>query len=305
MTKDQESEKPRVAFIGLGTMGFPMAGHLKRVGHDVCVFNRTRDTAERWVKTYEGRRADSPREAAHGADYVFLCVGNDADVRAATHGDRGALAGCRQGTTLVDHTTTSATLAGELEQAAAKRGVAFLDAPVSGGERGAINGQLTCMVGGEEEVFERARDVMKAYAAKLALIGPCGSGQLTKMVNQICIAGLLQGLAEGLHLGQAAGLDMQKVVEVISKGAAQSWQMDNRAHTMLAGEFEFGFAVRWMIKDLNICLQQAKQLGVALPITSLVEQRYQQVESNGGARWDTSSLITLLAKPAVSTRGTS
>jgi len=285
----------KTAFIGLGVMGFPMAGHLKANGHDVVVFNRTRARAEAWVAKHGGRAAASPAEAAHGADFVFVCVGNDDDVRSVVHGKSGALAGMGKGAVLVDHTTASAELARELAEEATNAGAAFLDAPVSGGQAGAENGKLTVMTGGKPEIFDRAKPVIDSYARACVLLGPNGAGQLAKMVNQICIAGLLQGLAEGMNFAARAGLDGQKLIETISKGAAQSWQMDNRAHTMLAGKFDFGFAVDWMRKDLAICLAEAKRNGARLPATALVDQFYAQVQARGGRRWDTSSLMHLLA----------
>jgi len=285
----------KTAFIGLGVMGFPMAGHLKANGHDVVVFNRTRARAEAWVAKHGGRAAASPAEAAHGADFVFVCVGNDDDVRSVVHGKSGALAGMGKGAVLVDHTTASAELARELADEATNAGAAFLDAPVSGGQAGAENGKLTVMTGGKPEIFDRAKPVIDSYARACVLLGPNGAGQLAKMVNQICIAGLLQGLAEGMNFAARAGLDGQKLIETISKGAAQSWQMDNRAHTMLAGKFDFGFAVDWMRKDLAICLAEAKRNGARLPATALVDQFYAQVQARGGRRWDTSSLMHLLA----------
>ena len=285
----------KTAFIGLGVMGFPMAGHLKANGHDVVVFNRTRARAEAWVAKHGGRAAASPAEAAHGADFVFVCVGNDDDVRSVVHGKSGALAGMGKGAVLVDHTTASAELARELGEEATNAGAAFLDAPVSGGQAGAENGKLTVMTGGKPEIFDRAKPVIDSYARACVLLGPNGAGQLAKMVNQICIAGLLQGLAEGMNFAARAGLDGQKLIETISKGAAQSWQMDNRAHTMLAGKFDFGFAVDWMRKDLAICLAEAKRNGARLPATALVDQFYAQVQARGGRRWDTSSLMHLLA----------
>ena len=285
----------KTAFIGLGVMGFPMAGHLRANGHDVVVFNRTRARAEAWVAKHGGRAAASPAEAAHGADFVFVCVGNDDDVRSVVHGKSGALAGMGKGAVLVDHTTASAELARELAEEATNAGAAFLDAPVSGGQAGAENGKLTVMTGGKPEIFDRAKPVIDSYARACVLLGPNGAGQLAKMVNQICIAGLLQGLAEGMNFAARAGLDGQKLIETISKGAAQSWQMDNRAHTRLAGKFDFGCAVDWMRKDLAICLAEAKRNGARLPATALIDQFYAQVQSRGGRRWDTSSLMHLLA----------
>jgi 3-hydroxyisobutyrate dehydrogenase len=289
------AEKQKVAFLGLGVMGFPMAGHLANAGHDVTVYNRTASRAEAWLQKYKGRRADTPAAAAKGAAIVFSCVGNDDDVRSIVHGDKGALAGMGDGSVYVDHTTASAEVAREIATAAKKRKVDFLDAPVSGGQAGAENGKLTVMVGGEQGTFDRAKPVIDVYARACVLMGPAGSGQLAKMVNQICIAGLLQGLSEGLNFAVKAGLDPIKLVEVISKGAAQSWQMDNRAHTMVEGKFNFGFAVDWMRKDLGICLAEAKRNKARLPATALIDQFYAQVQARGGSRWDTSSLIHLLA----------
>ncbi len=283
-----------LACIGLGVMGYPMAGHLSRAGHTVRVFNRTRATRDRWLGEHAGIGTETPGEAARDAEFVFCCVGNDSDVRAVTLGDDGALAQMRTGGVLVDHTTTSANLAVELGGYAAAAGIGFLDAPVSGGQAGAEGGTLTVMCGGGESTFARARPLIDAYARTCILMGDTGSGQATKMVNQICIAGLLQGLAEGMNFGLAAGLDMDKVVAVISKGAAQSWQMDNRAASMLAGEFDFGFAVDWMRKDLGIALDAARANGAALPVTALVDQFYAQLQSRGDRRIDTSSLIKLL-----------
>ncbi len=284
----------RVTFLCLGTMGFPMAGHLARAGHAVAVWNRTGARAERWVAEHGGRRAASPADAAEGADAVLLCAGNDDDVREVVLGDAGALAGTGRGALLVDHTTTSAELARELAAAAAARGVAFLDAPVSGGEDGAKRGALTVMVGGEAEGFARAEPLIAAYARRCVRMGPAGSGQLTKMVNQICIAGLLQGLAEGLAFAERAGLDAKRAVEVISQGAAQSWQMDHRAATMLEDRFDFGFAVDWMRKDLGIALAEAERNGARLPVAEVVDRFYAELQERGGGRLDTSSLIRRL-----------
>jgi 3-hydroxyisobutyrate dehydrogenase-like beta-hydroxyacid dehydrogenase len=284
------------AFIGLGVMGYPMAGHLARAGYSMTVFNRTRSRAEAWAKEYGGGVAETPRAAAEGAQFVFTCVGNDADVRAVTLGDHGAFAGLKPGAVLVDHTTASAALARELHSAAAAVGAGFLDAPVSGGQAGAENGALTCMAGGDSGAFEKARPLIESYSRMLKLLGPPGAGQLAKMVNQICIAGTVQGLAEALHFALATGQDAPAVLEVISKGAAQSWQMDNRGATMLAGEFDFGFAVDWMRKDLAIVLDAAREAGAHLPVTALVDQFYAEVRNLGGARWDTSSLIVPLER---------
>jgi 3-hydroxyisobutyrate dehydrogenase-like beta-hydroxyacid dehydrogenase len=286
----------RVAFLGLGVMGFPMAGHLARSGHELAVWNRSPARAERFVAGHSARRAASPADAARGAALVFVCVGRDADVREVVLGPEGALAGLAPGAVLVDHTTASAELARELEARTAERGAAALDAPVSGGQAGAEQGVLTVMVGGAEEPYERALPVLRCYARQVRRLGPAGSGQLAKMVNQICIAGLLEGLAEGLHFAEAAGLDAEAVVDVISKGAAQSWQMDNRHRTMLAGEFEHGFAVEWMRKDLGLALAEARRRGAALPVAALVDQLYAEVEAMGGRRWDTSSLIARLRR---------
>jgi 3-hydroxyisobutyrate dehydrogenase-like beta-hydroxyacid dehydrogenase len=288
----------KVAFLGLGVMGYPMAGHLqKKGGHDVTVYNRTSAKAQQWAKEYGGKYAASPREAAKDCDFVMLCVGNDDDVRSVAYGDNGALAGMKRGAILVDHTTASALLAKELFAKAKERGVGFIDAPVSGGQAGAQNGQLGIMCGGEPADFNKAKPVLDVYAKMCALIGGPGSGQLTKMVNQICIAGLVQGLAEGLAFAKRANLDVEKVVGVISKGAAQSWQMENRWKQMNEVKFEgFGFAVDWMRKDLGICLEEAKRNGSRLPATALVDQFYAWVQARGGRRWDTSSLMHLLMK---------
>jgi len=287
----------KVAFLGLGVMGFPMAGHLKKAGHEVTVYNRTAAKSAKWVETHQGRSAATPRAAAEGAEIVFACVGNDDDLRSIALGADGAFAGMAKGTLFVDHTTASAEVARELAEVAAKAGIGFLDAPVSGGQAGAENGKLTVMVGGDQAAFDKAKPVIDAYARACVLMGPVGSGQLTKMVNQICIAGLVQALAEGMNFAKRAGLDTAKVVEVISKGAAQSWQMENRASTMVAGKFDFGFAVDWMRKDLAICLEEAKRNGARLPATALVDQFYAQVQQRGGNRWDTSSLMDLVARP--------
>jgi len=284
----------RVSFLGLGVMGYPMAGHLKRAGYDVTVFNRTHEKAEAWVKDYGGGLAPSPAEAAANADVVLSCVGRDDDVREVALGRHGAFITMKRDAVFIDHTTASAGLARELAEAAHQRGMHFVDAPVSGGEQGAKNGQLTIMCGGTPTAYAKAEPVISTYARQCRLMGEAGAGQLTKMVNQICIAGLIQALSEGLSFAGAAGLDPKRVVEVISKGAAQSWQMENRHKTMLAGEFEHGFAVEWMRKDLAICLQEARRNGTALPVTSLVDQFYAEVEQMGGKRWDTSSLYARL-----------
>jgi len=284
----------KVAFLGLGVMGLPMAGHLARAGHDVTVYNRTTAKAQAWVKEFGGRSAATPREAAAGADIVFACVGNDDDLRSVVLGADGAFAGMKQGACFVDHTTASAAVARELHAKAGESGLHFIDAPVSGGQAGAVNGVLTVMCGGEPEVFERVRPVITAYARAVTLIGAPGAGQLAKMVNQICIAGLVQGLAEGIAFGQAAGLDMKRVLDVISKGAAQSWQMENRGATMVDDKFDFGFAVDWMRKDLGLVLDEARNNGARLPVTALVDQFYADIQKQGGGRWDTSSLIRRL-----------
>ena len=284
----------RVAFLGLGVMGFPMAGHLASNGHDVVVYNRTTSKANNWAKSYEGSSAATPRDAVADREIVFTCVGNDDDVRSVVYGDDGAFAGMGEGTVFVDHTTASANLAIELYDTAREKGVGFLDAPVSGGQAGAENGVLTVMCGGEEDTFNRVRPVIDSYSRAVTLMGIAGAGQLTKMVNQICIAGLLQGLSEGMNFALKAGLDPETVVDVISKGAAGSWQMENRALTMAEDKFDFGFAVNWMRKDLNIILDEAQRNKARLPATSLIDQFYAQVQERGGGRWDTSSLIHLL-----------
>jgi 3-hydroxyisobutyrate dehydrogenase len=286
----------KVAFLGLGVMGYPMAGHLQRAGHQVTVYNRTAAKSEAWAKEYGGQAAATPRQAAEGASLVFACVGNDADLRSVVLGADGAFAGMARGTAFIDHTTASAQVARELYAEAKKLGLNFIDAPVSGGQAGAVNGLLTVMCGGDSAVFDQAKPVGMAFSRAFTLVGPSGSGQLAKMVNQICIAGLVQGLSEGVAFGQAAGLDMNLVLDVISKGAAQSWQMENRGKTMVEGKFEFGFAVDWMRKDLGLCLDESKRNGAALPATALVDQFYGDVQYMGGARWDTSSLITRLKR---------
>ena len=288
----------RVAFLGLGVMGAPMAGHLAGGGHDVTVYNRTPSKALAWVAIHGHQASPTPSEAVDGADFVMMCVGNDDDVRAVALGEHGAIPAMAEGAVLVDHTTASADVARELAAACSERGLGFVDAPISGGQAGAENGQLTVMCGSDDAaVFERAREVVMAYAKECRRLGDAGAGQTTKMVNQICIAGLLQGLAEGVAFAQRAGLDIDELVETISKGAAGSWQMENRARTMAAGEFEFGFAVEWMRKDLGICLAEADRLGARLPVTALVDQLYKQVVERGGSRWDTSSLVQLLQEP--------
>ena len=281
----------RVAFLGLGVMGYPMAGHLARAGHQVTVFNRTAKKAEQWVEEYGGKRAATPREAAAGAQVVFSCGVNDDDLRSVVLGADGAFAGMAADAVLVDNTTASAAVARELHVAARAKGLHFVDAPVSGGQAGAVNGALTVMCGGDAAAFERARPVAMAFAKAVTLVGASGAGQLAKMVNQLCIAGLAQGLAEGIAFGQAAGLDMKLVLQVIGKGAAQSWQMDNRGSTMVDDKFDFGFAVDWMRKDLGLCLDEARRNGAALPVAALVDQFYGDLQAQGGGRWDTSSLI--------------
>ena len=286
----------KTAFIGLGVMGYHMAGHLANAGHDVTVYNRTAAKADAWVKEFQGASAPTPREAAEGADIVFACVGNDNDLRSVVLGDDGAFAGMKSGAIFVDNTTASAEVARELYDAAKAKGASFIDAPVSGGEAGAINGQLTVMCGGDKEAFATAQPVIDAFARAVTLMGPAGSGQLTKMVNQVCIAGLLQGLSEALNFSQKAGLDTKKVLDVISKGAAQSWQMENRGETMVDDQFDFGFAVDWMRKDLGIVLAEAENNGAQMPVTALVDQFYKEVQAMGGGRWDTSSLIRRLTQ---------
>jgi 3-hydroxyisobutyrate dehydrogenase len=285
----------KVAFLGLGVMGYPMAGHLKsKGGHEVTVYNRTAAKAEKWVAQFGGKSAATPKAAAEGQDFVMACVGNDNDLREVTLGANGAFQAIGKGKVFVDHTTASATIARELHAAGKKAGFDVIDGPVSGGQAGAENGVLTVMCGGDAEPFARAQPVIAAYARACNLIGDSGAGQLTKMVNQICIAGLVQGLAEAIHFGNKAGLDIEKVIATISKGAAQSWQMENRYKTMAAGKFDFGFAVEWMRKDLGICLGEARNNGANLPVAALVDQFYSEVQAMGGKRWDTSSLIALL-----------
>ncbi len=285
----------RVAFLGLGVMGYPMARHLaQKGGHDVVVYNRTAAKSSAWVEANGGASAATPREAAKDREVIFACVGNDDDLRSVTLGEDGAFAGMAKGAIFVDHTTASATVARELHAAAKTSGLGFIDAPVSGGQAGAENGALTVMCGGDPDVYAQVEPLIVAYAKSCRLMGESGSGQLTKMVNQICIAGLVQGLSEGVHFAMKAGLDVEAVLAVISKGAAQSWQMENRGKTMAEGKFDFGFAVDWMRKDLSICLAQARQDGANLPVTALVDQFYSQVQAMGGQRWDTSSLIALL-----------
>jgi 3-hydroxyisobutyrate dehydrogenase len=284
----------KVAFLGLGVMGYPMAGHLAAAGHEVTIYNRTAAKAKQWVEQHGGRSAGTPAEAAAGQEFVFACVGADNDVREICVGENGAFSAMKGEAVFVDHTTASAEVAREMYAAASERGLHFVDAPVSGGQAGAENGALTVMCGGDEAPFERAKPAMDCYGRAVTLMGPAGSGQLTKMVNQICIAGLVQALAEGLNFGMKAGLDTDRVIDVISKGAAQSWQMENRGRTMTRGEFEFGFAVDWMRKDLGICLTEAKLNGARLPVTALVDQFYATVQARGGQRYDTSALMHLL-----------
>lgn len=287
----------KVAFIGLGVMGYPMAGHLKvKGGHEVAVYNRTFAKAEKWAAEFGGAAFRTPAEAAKDADFVFTCVGNDDDLRAVTTGKDGVFDGMKPCAILIDNTTASAEVARELDAAARARGFAFIDAPVSGGQAGAENGVLTVMCGGDETTFATARPVIDAYARMVGLMGPAGAGQLTKMVNQICIAGLVQGLAEGVHFGKKAGLDMEAVIDVIAKGAAGSWQMENRHKTMIAGKYDFGFAIDWMRKDLDIVLSEARRNGAKLPVTALVDQFYGDVQEMGGNRWDTSSLLARLER---------
>ena len=286
----------KVAFIGLGVMGFPMAGYISKAGHDVTVYNRTAAKAEKWAETYKGKTAATPAEAAKEADFVFTCVGNDNDLKEVTTGPEGAFQNVKKGAVFIDNTTASAKVARELFNIATEKGFGFLDAPVSGGQAGAENGALTVMVGGEQSDYKKAEPVIDCYSKKIKLLGSAGSGQLAKMVNQICIAGLVQALSEGIRFGQNAGLNVEDVIEVISKGAAQSWQMENRFKTMIEDKFDYGFAVDWMRKDLGIAMEEAKSNGSKLPVTEIVDQYYAEVQKNGGNRFDTSSLITLLPK---------
>ena len=286
----------KVSFLGLGVMGYPMAGHLAAKGHDVTVYNRTASKAADWAKEHGGQHSETPREAAQGSEIVFACVGNDDDLRSVVLGDDGALAGMESGTVFVDHTTASANVARELHETAGVKGIGFVDAPISGGQAGAENGVLTVMCGGEQAHYDKAEPVIDAYARMCRLIGGPGAGQLTKMVNQICIAGLVQGLSEGVFFAQKAGLDAMAVFDVIGKGAAGSWQMDNRHKTMLEDHFEHGFAIDWMRKDLGICLDEANRNGASLPVTALVDQFYADVQRMGGGRWDTSALLRRLTK---------
>ena len=287
----------KVAFLGLGVMGYPMAGHLrKKGGHEVTVYNRTAAKAEKWAAEFGGRTAPTPKAAAEGQDFVLCCVGNDNDLREVTLGANGAYHGIKKGAVFIDHTTASAEIARELYGDAKNRGFGFIDAPVSGGQAGAENGMLTVMCGGDADAYARAEPVIAAYARMCKLLGAAGSGQLTKMVNQICIAGIVEGLSEAIHFAKKAGLDVNAVIETISKGAAQSWQMENRYKTMMVGKFDFGFAVDWMRKDLAICLGEARKNGATLPVTALVDQFYADVQKMGGKRWDTSSLIARLER---------
>ncbi len=285
-----------VAFIGLGVMGYPMAGYISKGGHNVTVFNRTKSKAEKWTSEFKGKMTETPAEAAKDAEYVFTCVGNDNDLREVTFGDNGAFKTIKKGAIYIDNTTASATIAREIYDYAKKNGFGALDAPVSGGQAGAENGALTVMIGGDQTDFDKAKDKIDCYSKKMKLLGKAGSGQLAKMVNQICIAGLVQGLSEGINFGMKAGLNMEDVIEVISKGAAQSWQMENRYKTMIDDKFDFGFAVDWMRKDLKIAMDEAKNNGSLLPITELVDKYYGEVQEMGGNRWDTSSLIRRFRK---------
>jgi len=285
-----------VAFIGLGVMGYPMAGYISKAGHNVTVYNRTSSKADKWIKEYKGSKADTPARAAEGADYIFTCVGNDNDLREVTFGDNGIFKTIKKGAVYIDNTTASATIAREINDHAKKNGFGSLDAPVSGGQAGAENGALTVMIGGDQADFDKAKDKIDCYSKKMKLLGGPGNGQLAKMVNQICIAGLVQGLSEGINFGMKAGLNMEDVIEVISKGAAQSWQMENRYKTMIDDKFDFGFAVDWMRKDLKIAMDEAKNNGSLLPVAELVDKYYGEVQGMGGNRWDTSSLIKRFRK---------
>ena len=286
----------KVCFIGLGVMGYPMAGYISKAGHNVTVYNRTKSKAEKWIKNYKGQIAATPAEAAKDCDFVFTCVGNDNDLKEVTMGEKGIFNSIKKGSVYIDNTTASATVARELYKIAKNNGFAFLDAPVSGGQAGAEKGALTVMVGGEQKDFDKAKDVINCYSKKVQLLGPSGSGQLAKMVNQICIAGLVQGLSEAINFGLNAGLKMEDVIDVISKGAAQSWQMENRYKTMIDDKFDFGFAVDWMRKDLKIAMDEAKKNNSSLPITQIVDGYYEEIQKMGGNRWDTSSLIRRLRK---------
>ncbi len=285
-----------VAFIGLGVMGYPMAGYISKAGHNVTVFNRTKSKAEKWINEYKGKMAETPAEAAKDSEYIFTCVGNDNDLREVTFGDSGAFKTIKKGSVFIDNTTASATIAREIHEYAKKNGFGSLDAPVSGGQAGAENGALTVMIGGDQADFDKAKDKIDCYSKKMKLLGGPGNGQLAKMVNQICIAGLVQGLSEAINFGMKAGLNMEDVIEVISKGAAQSWQMENRYKTMIDDKFEFGFAVDWMRKDLKIAMEEAKNNGSLLPVTELVDKYYGEVQEMNGNRWDTSSLIRRFRK---------
>ena len=286
----------KVAFIGLGVMGYPMAGYISKAGHNVTVFNRTQSKADKWIKEFKGNKADTPAEAAEGADFIFTCVGNDNDLREVTFGEKGIFKTIKKGAVYIDNTTASATIAREIYTYAKKNSFGFLDAPVSGGQAGAENGALTVMIGGDQEDFDKAKDKIDCYSKKMKLLGKSGSGQLAKMVNQICIGGLVQALSEAINFGMNAGLKMEDVIEVISKGAAQSWQMENRYKTMIDDKFEFGFAVDWMRKDLKIALEEAKKNNSPLPITEVIDKYYAEVQDMGGNRWDTSSLIRRFRK---------
>ena len=285
-----------VAFIGLGVMGYPMAGYISKAGHNVTIYNRTTAKADKWLTEYKGTKADTPAKAADEAEYIFTCVGNDNDLREVTFGDNGIFKTIKKDAVYIDNTTASAIIAKEIYNYSKQNGFGFLDAPVSGGQAGAENGALTVMIGGDEENFEKAKDKIDCYSKKMKLLGPAGSGQLAKMVNQICIAGLVQGLSEGINFGMKAGLNMKDVIEVISKGAAQSWQMENRYETMIQDKFDFGFAVDWMRKDLKIALEESKKNNSLLPVTEMVDKYYGEVQEMGGQRWDTSSLIKRLTK---------
>ena len=285
-----------VAFIGLGVMGYPMAGYISKAGHNVTVYNRTAAKADKWIAEYKGSKADTPAKAAEGADFIFTCVGNDNDLREVTFGENGVFKTIKKGSVYIDNTTASATIAREINKFAKENGFGSLDAPVSGGQAGAENGALTVMIGGDQSDFDKAKDIIDCYSKKMKLLGAAGNGQLAKMVNQICIAGLVQGLSEAINFGMKAGLNMKDVIEVISKGAAQSWQMDNRYETMIDDKFEFGFAVDWMRKDLKIAMEEAKNNGSLLPITEVVDKYYREIQEMGGNRWDTSSLIKRFRK---------
>ena len=286
----------KVSFIGLGVMGYPMAGYISKAGHNVTVFNRTKSKAEKWIKQYKGEIAETPEDAARDSDFIFTCVGNDEDLKEVTIGSKGIFNSIKKGSIYIDNTTASASIARELDKNAKAHSFGFLDAPVSGGQAGAENGALTVMVGGDKNDFDKAKSIIDCYSKKVQLLGPSGSGQLAKMVNQICIAGLVQGLSEAINFGLNAGLKMENVIEVISKGAAQSWQMDNRYKTMIEDKFEFGFAVDWMRKDLKIAMEEAKKNNSSLPVTKIIDEYYGEIQKMGGSRWDTSSLIRRLKK---------